>query len=85
MGLYNAFRYNYSDVTDSSLLVDIGARTTNLIFMEQGRIFSRSVPIGGVSVTAGVAKEFEESFSARGGAEERRRLRQSRRGLCRSD
>jgi type IV pilus assembly protein PilM len=50
-------------VNDSCLLVDIGARTTNLIFMEQGRIFSRSVPIGGVSVTAGVAKEFEESFS----------------------
>jgi type IV pilus assembly protein PilM len=63
MGLYNAFRYNYSDVTDSCLLVDIGARTTNLLFIEQGRIFSRSVPIGGSSVTAGVAKEFEESFS----------------------
>src|SRR5713101_6921630 len=30
VALYNAFRYNYSDVTDSSLLVDIGARTTNL-------------------------------------------------------
>jgi type IV pilus assembly protein PilM len=63
MGLYNAFRYNYSDVTDSCLLVDIGARTTNLLFIEQGRIFSRSVPIGGGSVTAGVAKEFEESFA----------------------
>ncbi len=61
--LYNAFRYNYSDVGDSSLLVDIGARTTNLIFIESGRIFSRSVPIGGSSVTSAVAKEFEESFS----------------------
>jgi type IV pilus assembly protein PilM len=61
--LYNAFRYNYSDVTASSLLVDIGARTTNLIFIEAGRIFSRSVPVGGISVTAGVAKEFNESFA----------------------
>src|SRR5207248_1984382 len=34
MALYNAFRYNYSDVTDSSLVVDIGARTTNLLFIE---------------------------------------------------
>ena len=63
MGLYNAFRYNYSDVSEPSLLVDIGARTTNLLFMEPGRIFSRSVPIGGSSVTAAVAKEFNEPFA----------------------
>lgn len=64
MGLYNAFRYNYSDVTDPSLLVDIGARTTNLLFIEPGKIFSRSVPIGGSAVTAALAKEFNEPFSA---------------------
>jgi len=64
MGLYNAFRYNYSDVTEPSLLVDIGARTTNLLFIEPGKIFSRSVPIGGSSVTAALAKEFNESFAA---------------------
>jgi type IV pilus assembly protein PilM len=64
MGLYNAFRYNYSEVTDPSLLVDIGARTTNLLFAEPGKIFSRSVPIGGTSVTAAIAKEFNEPFAA---------------------
>src|SRR4029453_16069047 len=32
MALYNAFRYNYSDLSGCSLLVDIGARTTNLLF-----------------------------------------------------
>jgi type IV pilus assembly protein PilM len=64
MGLYNAFRYNYSDVTEPSLLVDIGARTTNLLFIEPGKIFSRSVPVGGSSVTAALAKEFNESFAA---------------------
>ncbi len=64
MALYNAFRYNYSDVTDSSLVVDIGARTTNLLFIEPGKIFSRSVPIGGSSVTAALAKEFNEPFAA---------------------
>src|SRR5205814_10655894 len=63
MCLYNAFRYNYSDVSEPSLLVDIGARTTNLLFIEPGKIFSRSVPIGGSSVTAAVAKEFNESFA----------------------
>jgi type IV pilus assembly protein PilM len=70
MGLYNAFRYNYSDVTDSSLVVDIGARTTNLLFIEPAKIFSRSVPIGGSTVTAALAKEFNEPFAA---AETRKR------------
>jgi len=70
MGLYNAFRYSYSDVTDSSLVVDIGARTTNLLFIEPGKIFSRSVPIGGSSITTALAREFNEPFAA---AETRKR------------
>src|SRR5438874_3858985 len=64
MALYNAFRYNYSDVTDSSLVVDIGARTTNLLFIEAGKIFSRSIPIGGSSITSALAREFDESVPA---------------------
>jgi type IV pilus assembly protein PilM len=63
-GLYNAFRYNYADINGCSLLVDIGARTTNLLFIEPGKVFMRSVPIGGSSITAAVAKEFRESFAA---------------------
>src|ERR1044072_3278857 len=47
MALYNAFRYSYPNVNDCSLLVDIGARTTNVLFIEPRRIFSRSLPIGG--------------------------------------
>src|SRR5690348_13834808 len=64
MALYNAFRYNYSDLKGCSLLVDIGARTTNLLFIEPAKIFSRSVPIGGSSITASIAREFDEPFAA---------------------
>ena len=64
MGLYNAFCYNYTDLSGCSLLVDIGARTTNVLFIEPGRIFSRSLPIGSSAITAAVAKEFGESFAA---------------------
>lgn len=63
MALYNAFRYNYSDLSGCSLLVDIGARTTNLLFIEPGKIFTRSIPIGGGSVTSAIAKEFNEPFA----------------------
>src|SRR5437899_5436654 len=66
MALYNAFRYNYSVLTGCSLLVDIGARTTNLLFIEPGKIFSRSIPIGGGSITSAIAKEFNEPFTAAG-------------------
>ena len=64
MALYNAFRYNYADLSGCSLLVDIGARTTNLLFIEPGKIFSRSVAIGGASVTSAIAKEFGEPLGA---------------------
>ena len=47
MAIYNAFRYNYSDVHGSSLVIDIGSRTTNLIFIEPNKVFSRSIPNGG--------------------------------------
>lgn len=64
MALYNAFRYNYSELSGCSLLIDIGARTTNLLFIEPGRIFTRSVPVGGSSITAAIAREFNEPFAA---------------------
>jgi type IV pilus assembly protein PilM len=64
MALYNAFRYSYPDISGCSLLVDIGARTTNVLFIETGRVFSRSLPIGGSTVTTAIAREFNESFAA---------------------
>ena len=63
-GLYNAFRYNYSELSGCSLLVDIGARTTNLIFIEPGNVFFRNIPMGGNSITAAISKEFGEPFAA---------------------
>ncbi len=63
MALYNAFRYNYSDLTGCSLLVDIGARTTNLIFIEGQRVFSRSIPVGGNTISAAIAKEFKQDIT----------------------
>lgn len=70
MAIYNAYRYNYSDVGDCSLIVDIGSRTTNLIFVEPRKVFSRSIPIGGTKITEAIAKDFNESFAE---AEERKR------------
>jgi len=64
MALFNAFRYNYSDHTGCSLLIDIGARTTNLLFIEPKKVFSRSIPIGGNTITTAVSKELQIPYAA---------------------
>jgi len=70
MALYNAFRYNYGEPSECVLLIDIGARTTNLVFIEPGKIFSRSIPHGGSSISGALAKDFNEPFGA---SEERKK------------
>jgi type IV pilus assembly protein PilM len=64
MALLNAFRYNYPDYEGCTLLVDIGARTTNLIFIEGGRAYTRSIPIGGNTISVAIAKEFGQPIEA---------------------
>jgi len=62
MALYNSFRAVYGNVEEPILLIDIGAKTTNLLYIEGGRFFTRSIAIGGVSITAAIAKEYGVSF-----------------------
>ncbi|HEU0210127.1 MAG TPA: type IV pilus assembly protein PilM [Candidatus Udaeobacter sp.] len=64
MALYNAFCHSYPDLGDCSLLLDIGARTTNILLIEPGKFFLRSVPLGGSTITTAIAREFNESFAA---------------------
>ncbi|MEM9018103.1 MAG: pilus assembly protein PilM, partial [Verrucomicrobiota bacterium] len=64
ISLYNALRFNYSDVEETLLLVEIGARTTDMIFMEDGKLFVRTVKIGGADLTKAIAKEFGWDFIA---------------------
>lgn len=62
MALYNAVRYNYAEQPGCTLVIDIGARSTDLVFMEQGRVFIRSVPVAGNAITQQIMREFELSF-----------------------
>ena len=61
--LYNALRYNYPDLEESTLLIDVGAKTSNLIYAEGNKFFTRSVAIGGAALTSAIAKEFNVSFA----------------------
>ena len=55
--LCNAFRYNYGDLEDCTMLLDIGAKTSNLLFFEKGKVFSRSINLGANSITQDFANE----------------------------
>ena len=61
--LYNTFLYNYPEASGCSLLIDMGSRTTNLIFCEGKKMFSRSIPIAGNSISAAIAKEFNQDIT----------------------
>ena len=62
MSLYNAFRYNTGNLDGSTLVMDIGACTTNLLFVENNRVFTRSIPIAGNTITQSIAAELGISF-----------------------
>ncbi len=62
--LCNAFRYNYGDLEDCTMLLDIGAKTSNLLFFEKGKVFSRSINLGANSITQDFANEAKLKFDA---------------------
>jgi type IV pilus assembly protein PilM len=62
MALYNCLRYNYSELDGCTVLLDIGARSTNLIFIEDDKIYSRCIPVAGNAITQDIAKGFAISF-----------------------
>lgn len=62
IALYNAFRYTYGEPHQATLLLDIGSRMTDAIFMEGHKLFVASFPAGGSNVTAAIAKEMETDF-----------------------
>lgn len=60
--LFNAFCASYPEETEPVMLLDIGAKTTDIIFAEDGRFFTRSVTAAGAFVTNSIAREFGLSF-----------------------
>ncbi len=60
--LYNAYVDSYPDEKEPVMLIDIGAKSTDLIYSEQGRFFTRSISAGGIFVTSAIAREFNIPF-----------------------
>lgn len=61
--LANAFRFNYSDQDGCTMLLDIGAKTSSVLFFEKGKIYARSISIGANSITQDFATESKVRFN----------------------
>ena len=60
--LYNAYRANHPEETDPVMILDIGAKNTDILFSENGRFFTRSVTAAGAFITNAVSREFKMSY-----------------------
>ena len=73
LALYDAFRFAGLPAPDATtLLLDIGSRTTNMVIAAAGSFFSRSIPSGGLAVSLAIAKDIHADL------EEAERLKISR-------
>ncbi|MDQ8204474.1 pilus assembly protein PilM [Pelagicoccus sp. SDUM812003] len=61
--LINGFRYNYADQDGCSMLLSIGAKSTDIIFVEKGRYHSRNVPFGGQGLSVDIAESLNVPMS----------------------
>lgn len=57
------FRYNYPELTGNAIIADIGARSTNLIFVDGERFFVRTIQLAGNSITQAIAEELRHDFA----------------------
>ncbi|MBR4652773.1 MAG: type IV pilus assembly protein PilM [Kiritimatiellae bacterium] len=58
MAIYNAFRWSNPGATGCSVILDIGSRTTSLILVEAEKIYTRSIPTAGNTITKDIAQTF---------------------------
>lgn len=59
---YNAYRHVYAEHGEDTLLVNIGARSSNLIFINEEGFFVRNIALGGNSLTQNLADNLGKSF-----------------------
>lgn len=60
--LYSAIDYNNG--LENVVILDIGAKTTNIIISKEGRVWTRNVPVAGDDITKAIAEGLDISFEA---------------------
>ena len=58
MAVCNALRFTNPQLDGCTVVLDIGAKTTNLIILENEKIYNRSIPVAGNAITKEIAQAF---------------------------
>lgn len=56
--LYNVARANHVGDNECAMVLNIGGRSSSLLFIEGNHLFVRTIPIAGYTITQQIAKEF---------------------------
>lgn len=62
MAQFNAFSHSYPEVQEGALLVNIGAKSSDLLFIDTHGFFVRNVPIAGNTLTQAISDDLKISF-----------------------
>ncbi len=62
LAIANCVHVSYPGLEGCTMVLDIGARSTNLIFLEDGHAFYRTIPVAGNTITQEIAKSFDVDF-----------------------
>ena len=62
MAICNALKFAHPGLAGCSVVLDIGSKTTNLIILEDEKIYNRSIPVAGNLITKDIAQAFGCSF-----------------------
>lgn len=60
---YNSLQLAYADQEEDLLLINIGARSTNLIFKSPDGLFARNIQLGGNTLTQNIADSLGKPFA----------------------
>lgn len=65
IAVFNAIAYdmNFSEKTPGTVILDVGASSTDLVVAEAGRVWVRTFPIGGHQFTEALVEAFKLSYS----------------------
>jgi len=63
MAQVNAFRHCYPEARETTLLINIGARSTNLVMLREDRYYIRNVTLAGSALTQSLADELNQGFA----------------------
>lgn len=63
MAQFSAFSHSYPEVQEGGLLISIGAKSTDLLFIDTHGFFVRNVPIAGNTLTQSISDDLKISFA----------------------